>query len=155
MIIPVAEVRRKARRYVGEAPADLLELESDAFVRPRGPVRYDLWASLIVSELLVRGTLEVEVTCQCARCAEAFDTVARVPEFCRSYPVAEENESIDLSGDLREELLLAFPINWMCLPACRGLCPHCGVNKNRQPCACQEAPPATPWDALDRWRKPS
>lgn len=155
MIISVADVRRKPRRYAGEAPAALLELEADAFVRPRGLVRYDLEASLIVMELLVRGTLAVDLTCQCARCADVFDTTIRVPEFCRSYAVAAESESIDLSGEMREDILLAFPMVWTCAPACRGLCPRCGVNKNRQTCACQDLPPPTTWDVLDRWPRAS
>jgi uncharacterized protein len=41
---------------------------------------------------------------------------------------------IDLSPMLREYLLLEIPINPVCRPDCRGLCPVCGENLNIVQC---------------------
>jgi uncharacterized metal-binding protein YceD (DUF177 family) len=53
-------------------------------------------------------------------------------------------ESVDLTEDIRESMILAFPHYPVCNPECKGLCPQCGVNLNNAPCSCQ--PPAD-----DRW----
>lgn len=45
---------------------------------------------------------------------------------------------LDVGEVIRQHLLLAVPMVPLCAPACRGLCPQCGVNRNEQPCACPE-----------------
>ena len=35
-----------------------------------------------------------------------------------------------------EEFLLALPMKPLCDPACKGLCPQCGVNRNTATCSC-------------------
>jgi uncharacterized protein len=36
-----------------------------------------------------------------------------------------------------EQLYLNLPLKPICSPACRGLCPACGVNRNTTSCACE------------------
>ena len=47
-----------------------------------------------------------------------------------------ENDTIDLGQLMREQLYLALPMKPLCSDACMGLCPQCGTNRNRTPCAC-------------------
>lgn len=54
----------------------------------------------------------------------------------------------DLGPHAREALLLALPQTPHCTEACRGLCPHCGVDLNREPCRCPEQRNDPRWDAL-------
>jgi uncharacterized protein len=35
-------------------------------------------------------------------------------------------------------LLLSLPTRPLCREDCRGLCPHCGINLNRESCGCRE-----------------
>jgi uncharacterized protein len=53
-------------------------------------------------------------------------------------------ESVDLTGDIRESMILAFPHYPVCDSACKGMCPQCGTNLNQKECNCQ--PPTD-----DRW----
>ena len=53
-----------------------------------------------------------------------------------------EGEAIDLELLLREQLVLAVPFAPLCSEDCQGLCPQCGADKNREPCACE--PPIDP-----------
>ena len=47
-------------------------------------------------------------------------------------------------------MLLELPMNLLCSEECRGLCPHCGKNLNREKCACRdEEEPDARWGALD------
>jgi len=49
---------------------------------------------------------------------------------------------LDLSGELRDALVLAIPFNPLCDEGCRGLCPLCGNNRNLVPCKHAAATPA-------------
>ena len=53
---------------------------------------------------------------------------------------------IDLSAFLLELVALAIPAQPLCRKSCRGLCPHCGADRNREACACdpRREPSAAP-----------
>jgi len=65
------------------------------------------------------------------------------------YVVPRRAAAVDLSGAVREELLLAVPQYVECRPDCRGLCPACGADLNAGPCGCSK--PMDPrWEALTK-----
>ena len=107
-------------------------------------------ANLASNELVVQGMIEVDLLCQCSRCAEQFSTTTKVKDFIRSYKLTTKNESIDLTSDIREDILLSFPMNWICSSSCNGLCPYCGANLNKQICSCGKRKTNTMWKALDQ-----
>jgi uncharacterized protein len=37
-------------------------------------------------------------------------------------------------------VLLTLPGRTLCQPDCKGLCPHCGINRNLATCECAEKP---------------
>jgi uncharacterized protein len=45
-----------------------------------------------------------------------------------------DNHQIDLAPLVREYMLLDIPINPVCKPDCKGLCPICGNNLNETTC---------------------
>ncbi len=150
MIIQTGELGEREQRYTGEESVSILDLENDSFVRGEDAIHYDLTAHCLNDEMLVRGKLAVELICLCSRCADWFHNILRVPDFVRSYVLSSENEAIDLTGDMREDILLALPMNSVCSSECRGLCPGCGVNLNKQACACHPGKPPAAWNVLDQ-----
>ena len=44
--------------------------------------------------------------------------------------------TIDILIGLREAIMLSFPITIVCRETCRGLCPVCGKDRNKEPCSC-------------------
>ena len=46
------------------------------------------------------------------------------------------HESVDLTADMREAMLLVFPTYPLCSKDCKGLCVRCGGNLNRNECNC-------------------
>jgi uncharacterized protein len=48
------------------------------------------------------------------------------------------DDQIDLGEVVREQLYLALPMKPLCREDCKGLCPVCGVNRNRETCTCQQ-----------------
>lgn len=115
-----------------------------------GPVR------LIRSErgILVMASLDLEpVGLMCDRCLEPFEWPVHI-EFDEEYVIARdpttghriETDSdeftvdgswhLDLSEAVRQYEESALPIQSICRPDCRGLCPTCGQNLNESSCGC-------------------
>jgi len=72
----------------------------------------------------------------CARCLEELYS----PEE-RSYKFDFEldpagTEFIDLGEEIRQEMILANPPRILCSKECKGICPGCGANLNKEQCKC-------------------
>jgi uncharacterized metal-binding protein YceD (DUF177 family) len=150
MKIETGQVRQRPRRFTGEEPSAILELPRATQFQVIGDVRYALSAQRFDADLLVRGVLEMDVRGRCARCGEFCAQTIRDKDFMRSYPLSAADELIDLTADIREAILLALPINFLCSKTCRGLCVYCGANLNKAPCVCRKPRRAAPWGALDQ-----
>ncbi|MDC0708996.1 DUF177 domain-containing protein [Stigmatella sp. ncwal1] len=48
-----------------------------------------------------------------------------------------DGKTIDLDPIVREQVLLALPMNAVCREDCKGLCAQCGQNLNEKLCGCQ------------------
>jgi len=113
---------------------------------------YDLTVQCVSGELIVQGTLKINIICRCARCGDDFSKKMFVSDFCRSFPLTSKNELINLTPDVREDILLALPIVAVCSAECRGLCSGCGVNLNRKKCKCKRPEKKNVWGILDDLR---
>lgn len=72
------------------------------------------------------------------------------PSEGESYSYA--GEELDLGPMLREQVILANPMQPLCRRDCRGLCPVCGEDRNLVQCGCVEARPPNPFAVLrQRW----
>jgi uncharacterized protein len=47
-----------------------------------------------------------------------------------------EGGELDLSGLLKEQVLLGLPMKTVCSEDCKGLCPKCGMDLNEGRCNC-------------------
>jgi uncharacterized protein len=45
---------------------------------------------------------------------------------------------IDLTEALRQEIILHFPVVQVCSTRCKGLCPYCGKDRNKESCDCKD-----------------
>ena len=106
-------------------------------------------------DILVRGSLSGQMELACSRCLEPFAAPAAIDFDLLLVPgpptaaAAEEElsptdldldyytgEIVDLESLLREQIILMMPLKPLCDEACKGLCPHCGANLNRETCSC-------------------
>jgi uncharacterized protein len=151
MIINVARIPLGGERIEGEEPAAILEMEKERLFRVEGPISYDLFTQKVGHELLVQGKLALPLAVECGRCTDFFSTILKVSSFLRAYAVPEGTETVDLTADIREDILVSLPVFSLCSSDCKGLCPTCGKNLNQGPCACKPKPGAGgTWSALDR-----
>jgi uncharacterized protein len=149
------------KRFTGEDAAEVLALDGATDLTPQGPIRYDLQVQLVSDQLIVRGKLHLDVRFACSRCGHPFTRTVEEPAFelvddvrdllARNVAVAEKDEGllVDLTPEIREGILLAFPSFPVCKPECRGLCPTCGSNLNRKRCGCRP-PDDRRWDGLEK-----
>lgn len=153
--IATTQIGENGYSVSGEEPGELLDLAHDPVARAAGPIRYDLTLERAGRELVVRGRLEAPLRLRCSRCAQFFSTTARVSSFLRAYEWADHPEFLDVSADVREDILLEIPGFPLCRAGCKGLCPQCGQDLNEGACGC--VPPeggASRWAALDAWQAP-
>ena len=80
--------------------------------------------------------VEVEVVGQteqiCGRCLEPYGK-PYAGRFHLDYSV-EEMLLLDITDDVRQEVLLSYPVRFLCREDCLGLCPQCGANLNERRC---------------------
>jgi uncharacterized protein len=107
--------------------------------------------------LLLQGKFSASAELECVRCLETFSQPLNW-SFSDLYAfgnrnitdsglLVPEDAQIDLESLLREYALLEFPINPVCKPDCRGLCPVCGENLNHADCG-HRPEPDSPFAAL-------
>ena len=113
-------------------------------------------------QLRVWGSYTVEMVALCDRCLarvrfplqEKFD-LYYLP--ASDVPAEEEvkidsgeaeigfyEDGLELEDILREQVLLALPMQRVCSETCKGICPGCGKNRNETACDCKP-------EADDRW----
>jgi len=149
MKIEIPKLALEGEQFAGEVPAELLNLGVQEQIRPEGAIRYDLFVQVVGHELVVQGSLSTDFSVACGRCAEIFSTNMVISDFLRASELSEGQESVDLTDDIREEVLLNLPHYPVCKPDCRGLCPQCGHNLNRGACKCKAQTPDLRWSNLD------
>ena len=71
----------------------------------------------------------------CSRCLAEFDT-GLDRRLDLNFPVDKTQNIIDLTEDIREGIMLDYPIKPLCKADCLGLCPVCGADLNVNKCGC-------------------
>ena len=108
---------------------------------------------------LVNVSADAKIYGPCARCLkEVVLTVhAEQQEFA---PTAKDGWQetelspfiqdlvLDVSGLVREAIVLAVPAQVVCAPDCKGLCPECGQDLNAGRCECATDEPDERWAKL-------
>lgn len=146
----ITQLTDAGRRLASELSADFLGLADDPVVRAAGPIRFELTVEPAGSDLVVRGWAETTLKFDCSRCNKLFSTKVRVSSFLRTYEWAEQAAWLDVSADVREDLLLEIPGFPLCQADCQGLCGRCGTDLNVRECDCSPATDGlSPWSALD------
>lgn len=148
LLLDVMHLTSEVSSFEGVIDDAILEL-NDPYRRPFGGIRYHLKAQLLGTELLVKGTLEQDFEGVCSRCGRDFTFTARTTDFLVNEPITDKTESVDLTDELRQCIILALPTYPVCRSDCRGVCAHCGKNLNEGPCSCVDEMRDDRWGVLD------
>jgi uncharacterized protein len=173
MLFSVRELELKPIRFdLAYAAGEIDFLEEG--VTQVGPLAVKGVAELLesVGEIQVRGEFQLKLTSECDRCLDRaefalerqFDLCYQPAETLEMGPEVElqqdeteiaffDGEGVMLEEILREQVLLALPVQRLCRKDCKGLCLSCGANLNAGPCGCspkQLADEANPWQSALR-----
>jgi uncharacterized protein len=111
-------------------------------------IGYDVVAQHMGGALLVQGKLWTNVTVRCSRCLKHFETTLRADEFVVHHELTGQEE-VDLTAEVREDILLQLPAYPLCSDDCNGLCCVCGQDLNQRVCQCNRTVENSVWTALD------
>jgi len=71
----------------------------------------------------------------CSKCLSEFDSqIQKDEDFV--YKLSGEH-AIELDANIRDSLILYYPMKALCKDECKGLCFICGKNLNEGPCGCK------------------
>src|ERR1041384_1723307 len=116
-------------------PPSIMDLD-EPDVHFKHDVAYDFLAQIQGDALLVTGTLRTPATLRCSRCLVIFEQPLVVSQFVFHQELQAE-DFVDLTPNIREDIILELPQRALCQDDCRGLCPQCGKNLNEGPCRCR------------------
>jgi uncharacterized protein len=163
MLLDLRGFRGGTEELVRQFPASAFSLEGEDF-RVVGPVTLTARLEKDNDKIRLVGRLQATLETDCGRCLEAMPVnvdakldVMFLPEGTavpgRAGSSGDEdetevreadtgvafykNDTIDLGEMIRDEFYLALPMKPLCRADCQGLCPECGVNRNRETCACK------------------
>ncbi len=138
-----------------DLPASELDLDSvDELIGMSQPLSYDLEVEKLERGILVQGTLELTLECECARCLKRYQHSLLLKEWACHLALEGEdrvpiiNDCVDLTPYIREDILLAFPQHPLCEPECKGLAiPR---SEQKKPGVVQEPEAPAAWAELNK-----
>ena len=92
------------------------------------PFEIDVFLTKADQELVVDVDISCPIRLACARCLEEFSWTLTTDAIF-SYKV-QPTDVVDITDDVRQEIILAYPMVPVCQPDCKGLCRTCGQNLN-------------------------
>lgn len=166
MIIEITKVKKLPWEFEISLPPEEIGLE---------PEEAELSQNVLISGSLSRrgeifdlsGKLSANAVVYCTRCLEPIARLIEI-QFTDSFGSPEsfegsadselkadelymsvlDGDEIDMGEVAREQILLNLPEQVFCREDCRGLCPTCGINLNRERCECAREATDPRWAAL-------
>jgi uncharacterized protein len=163
LLVNVAELLRRpgSERHVHlEVDAADLGIDDPRLVAAE-PVVLDLRIEALTDGVLVHGTVRAHWEGSCRRClvdvggevvAEVDERYQHAPTDPDAFPLTDAQ--IDLRSMAAQLLLLDLPSAPLCRDDCAGLCPTCGIDRNRTTCDCVPEPDDSVWSVLEGLRDP-
>ncbi|MGQ4806909.1 hypothetical protein NKDENANG_00246 [Candidatus Entotheonellaceae bacterium PAL068K] len=174
LVIGLAQVRETGYWVDVTIRPALLQLPHDEETAVTAPIQIRGWLTKADEQVYFQGQIRGVVTTSCSRCLEVvrltFEAETRVvflPPTSEGFEaegrlgVADDLDlythngmTLDLQPLVREQVVLAFPVQPLCQDDCAGLCQVCGENWNREACTCQAGADDSRFAMLRRLRFP-
>jgi uncharacterized protein len=136
MKIEVAKVKENPIVLQETVEASSWDMDSSD-VQFTGTIALECAFTRITKEILVDTVIKVNRVITCSRCLESVEQTDQ-QRFQLTYNSAALGENLEVDKDVREQVLLNFPMKVLCRPDCKGLCARCGNNLNTGKCTCKK-----------------
>ena len=157
LLINLRHLETKPLELRGELPAAELGLEGvDELIHLTQALKYDLMAQMLDDGVLVQGRLQLRLECECARCLKSFVKPLDLGRWAAHLSmegeekVAIDNDCVDLTPFLREDILLQFPQHPLCEPGCCGLSKTPPGSELKSSGASQKVETSSAWAELNK-----
>jgi uncharacterized protein len=137
MKIFIAQIPPEGVSLSENIPVKDLDLETE-IIKFHEPIMVKALVTKITNAVTFDLEVAASMHCLCSRCVEEF-VIPLEKHLKFSVPVDRSIQSFDLNPEIREELMLDYPVRPLCQPDCLGLCVKCGHNLNRGRCSCPAA----------------
>jgi len=114
----------------------LLLLDEQAIINFIKPIKVKANVIKTGAEIFVDVLLESTVEYTCAKCLSKFEDI-----FSKKFDIALEvrpAEIVELDDEIRQEIIVDYPMKVICKAECKGLCSNCGQNLNIGECECSK-----------------
>jgi uncharacterized protein len=157
LLINLRQLERQSLKLTGELSTADLELESvDELIQFEAPLKYDLEAQKLDTNILIQGNLTLPLKCECARCLKPFTKDLELAGWvCHLSLEGDEkpvvsNDCVDLTPYIREDILLELPQRPLCKPECSGLPKRAGRAAKKTEKAGQTKEELSAWAELNK-----
>jgi uncharacterized protein len=155
MIINVNKISEKGISF-----NDSVEIDGNSLLEKDGSFLEELNYHILFkregNRIKAQGRIRTRISLPCVKCLEYFDLKINSRFDIILFPLelldqkntaleAEdmeyifyEEDQIDLTKILVEQINLFIPMHPQCHPGCRGICPNCGSNLNAATCQCEK-----------------
>ena len=139
LVVPIDDLighPERRRQFSGTSNAPIRVGDSEV----QAPMEVE--GSIVGTVEGVRATYRVTapVSFTCARCLEEWTEEVEVEAAQHFGKIPDEDGyaivtgTVDIAAPATDELSLAIPPAPLCSPECKGLCPICGTDLNKDPC---------------------
>jgi uncharacterized protein len=160
--LPIAFVAEGHTQVV--KTAEPVDIDLDGSPEFHEPVQLTFDIQKVGREFFIKVRMQTTVDMICDRCAEPFtwnvdelfdlvfthDRGLIEEEDEDIYLIQESTLEVDITGSIRQTLLLALPFKRLCHMECKGLCSKCGANLNEETCSCAVNVIDPRWEALKK-----
>ena len=152
MIIDIKTLREGVSSYEISETAEKLGIEIED-LKFKAPILASVQVNNMDEKLTVSGRVKCGFETICASCGCAFKgkiDYAFNHKYVKgeAFPGGELNkealdeellskDTLDLYDDIRQAVLLAVPEKAVCSEKCKGICPGCNKNLNKEKCTCK------------------
>lgn len=134
MKINIAQIPPEGFTLKGSVSAKELELDSEV-ARSQKPIQIKAEVNKIADIVSIDLDLNAPIIFTCSRCLEEFEVILE-KNLMLNYKLDKTQHEIDLDSDIRQDIILEYPIRPLCKDDCKGLCLKCGENLNKRTCNC-------------------
>ena len=131
MKIKINDIPKEGLSIEEKKDASALDLAGDD-LRFVTPISLSIFINRDKDEAYAHVTASGKIEAICGRCLSAY-SIDFEKDFDFSYDI-EGKATIDLTDDIRSEIILEYPVKSLCKENCKGLCQVCGKNLNEGSC---------------------
>ncbi len=163
--VRVEDISEEGLRLVFEDIPGLLFDVDDCKIQ--SPVRGEVFLYRVDKDVHLKGEVRVLIGLKCHRCLEEYIQEVYTAFSYILVPNLSGKEEIDFGTEdievllydgveiqlremFREQILLQIPMRHLCKEDCKGICPGCGANLNKEECHCHKESLTSPFNVLKR-----